>query len=187
MTTPGTTTLAATGLMMRAIVTGLGTELADHPGTVIAAAARMAGTLLFRSFGLDTAGIAPGTPILSEQANEKGPVLLQIVHITLALKGVTLDLAGRRGRQADGEPPRLTVTEMQQRLEPEVDRVRQTLGLRLEEGAVACAAATATLIHKHATRLAPEAGFDIAALGFIEGLKTVPAPLAAPARSLPDP
>jgi hypothetical protein len=72
------------------------------------------------------------------------------------------------------EPPRLTITEMQRRLEPELDRVRQTLGLRSEEGAVACATVAAILIHRHAASLPPEAGFELAALGFIEGLKTVP-------------
>src|SRR5205085_5932441 len=54
-----------------------------HPPTVVSASARMAGTLLFRSFSLDVAGAAAGTVVLSEQANKEVPNLGRLLQATL--------------------------------------------------------------------------------------------------------
>jgi len=47
-----------------------------HPGTVIAATARMAGTYLFRSFRLYLPGVLPGQAVLSDKANAQYPILI---------------------------------------------------------------------------------------------------------------
>jgi hypothetical protein len=73
----------AAGAMSEVFANRLGGESrAVHSETVIAAAARMAGTMLLRSFGIDTSKMPVGAAILSEQANEKGPMLLNIVIIS---------------------------------------------------------------------------------------------------------
>ena len=68
----------------------------DQDGTfpaqiVIGSVARMAGSFLFRSFGLALSGIQPGSVVLSEQANEQGPRLIQILGGVLENLGVKLD------------------------------------------------------------------------------------------------
>ena len=61
-----------------------------HPPTVVAACARMAGTYRFRSFGLDVPGVLPGQAVLSVEANEQAPMLLQTAAGILATLGVTI-------------------------------------------------------------------------------------------------
>src|SRR6202022_4117201 len=64
-----------------------------HAGTVVAGSARMAGTYLFRSFGLELRGVKPGQAVLSEPANVQGPVLIRIAAGILDRLGIKLDSA----------------------------------------------------------------------------------------------
>ncbi len=97
-----------------------------HPPTVITACARMAGTYLFRSFGLTLVGVQPGQPVLSVEANEHSPVLLRTTAGILATLGVTIASApppALAGRKPDPLPQFL---ETQRLLEP----LRRTLRRR---------------------------------------------------------
>jgi hypothetical protein len=49
----------------------------------ISSVARLAGSFLFRSFDLKIADLKPGTVMLSEEANIKGPQLVNITHSVL--------------------------------------------------------------------------------------------------------
>jgi hypothetical protein len=74
------------------------------------------------------------------------------------------------------ESPRLTVLQTQGLLDADLRHIRQQYQLSQEEGAHACAFATAWLIKECAPRIGLEVGFKIAAYGFIEGAKTVTRP-----------
>jgi hypothetical protein len=50
-----------------------------HAETLIASVARMAGSLMYRSFNFDQT-IEPGTGVLSDQANIHGPKLMNDMH-----------------------------------------------------------------------------------------------------------
>jgi hypothetical protein len=60
----------------------LTTERGLHAETLIIALARMAGSLMYRSFGLGDS-IQPGTVVLSPKANIDGPKLMNLMIITL--------------------------------------------------------------------------------------------------------
>ena len=60
----------------------------------------MAGTYLFRSFGLQLHGVKPGHAVLSEPADVQGPVLMQIAAGILDRLGIKLDSAAA-GAPAD--------------------------------------------------------------------------------------
>ena len=80
-----------------------------HAGTVVAGSARMAGTYLFRSFGLKLPGVKPGQAVLSEPANIQGPVLIQIAAGILDRLGIKLDRAAAGGAGPPAaSPPRRT-------------------------------------------------------------------------------
>jgi len=164
---------AAAGEMVDIFAQKLGRGRAVHPETAIAAGARMAGTMLFRSFGFDTSKMPVGAAVLSEQANVQGPELMGIVGTMLQHYGLTPDVeklkAGNRG-----EAPKLTVNEMQALLEADLTQVRVKHGLDLVDGARACALAVAFLIRECAPGIGAEVGFNVATYGFIEGTKTVP-------------
>jgi len=162
----------AAGAMAEVFATLLGKDRAVHPETVIASAARMAGTMLFRSFGFDTSTMPPGACVLSEEANERGPELANIVAMMLEQYGLQADknklTAGNRG-----EPPKLTVLETQTVLGADLEHIRQQHQLSLDDGARACALTTAWLIRECSPQIGPEVGYNVAMYGFIEGTKTV--------------
>jgi hypothetical protein len=57
-----------------------------HAETLIGSVARMAGSMMYRSFGFDAA-IEPGTTVLSDQANHYGPRLVNSLFVTLQQLG----------------------------------------------------------------------------------------------------
>ena len=137
----------------------------------------MAGSFLLRSFGFELGHLAPGTVVLSDEANEHGRRLLEILGGVLVHGGVALD----REKLAQGpdpdRQPRLdflgVAGRRSKRPSPRWARARDS---RHRESAEAAAAATAFLIQQFAEELDPSTAFGIAVQGFIEGAKTVPGP-----------
>jgi len=148
-----------------------------HAETVVAATARMAGTYLFRSFGLKLPGVKPGQAVLSEAANEQGPLLIQIAGGVLSRIGIKLDNSQSGGVASSKNKPMLEFLDTQKKLEPLYAPIRARRGLSAPEAAQAAAVATALLIRHFAKVLDPNIAFTIAAYGFIEGSKTAPEPV----------
>src|SRR5262249_42377751 len=148
-----------------------------HAETVVAATARMAGTYLFRSFGFKVTGLKPGQAVLSDAANEQGPLLIQIAGAVLSRIGIKLDNSQSGGTTNSDNKPMLEFLETQKKLEPLYAPVKARLGLSGEEAAQAAAVATALLIRHCANVLDPNIAFGIAAYGFVEGSKTAPEPV----------
>jgi len=74
------------------MVAGLsGDEREIHPETAIASAARLAGSFMFRSFDLELQGVEPGTLILSKQADERAPHLVEVMTAALNMFDDRLD------------------------------------------------------------------------------------------------
>jgi hypothetical protein len=150
-------------------------EQGTHAETLIAAAARMAGTMLFHSFSPGFDHLPPGTVCLTDQANTQGPELLQLMLATLGQLGHTnID---RRALAGTGERctlSSLSLAETQQMLEPWYRKIQGLCGLSLREVADAGAIATAMLIHDCGSVLPVATGCAIAVDGMVESAKTVP-------------
>jgi hypothetical protein len=152
----------------------LKTERGVHAETAVAGTARMAGTFLFRSFNFPLKDAKPGQPVLSDQANEQGSRLIQILGGVLEHAGIKLDKE-QLGKTSGAEnQPLLSFLETQKRLEPKYSAINTRLGLSLQDAADSAAVATALLIQQCAQILDPNIAFGIAVYGFIEGSKTVP-------------
>lgn len=162
---------------MDIIVNVLRTEKGVHSETAIAAAARMAGTFLFRSFNFPLKDVKPGTAVLSDAANDSGPILIQALGAGLNALRVTLDSTKLRGNVPNENRPQISVNETQSRVETQFRKVSADLNLTPEQSAQACALAAARLIHRSSAVLDPHIGFSVAAYGFVEGSKTAPIPL----------
>jgi len=178
---PAKAQVAAAAKMVEAIVRLLRNQKGVHAETAIAAAARLGGTFLFRSFGLPTAGIEPGAPVLSDRANEEGPGLMQTFAYGLAAEG--LDPRALQTNDLDvpeQNRPLLTVVQTQEKLEVEVRAIAAAAKLDPSQAAHACALAAARLVKMTVQVLDPRVGFAVAAYGFVEGTKTMPMPLAVP-------
>lgn len=136
----------------------------------------MAGSYLLRSFGFELEALAPGTVILSDEANLQGPHLIQILGGVLAHGGVELDREIlSRGSDPDRRP-HLDFLAAQSALEAAFAAICARKQLAPREAAESAAAATGFLIQQFAEDLAPSLAFGIAVYGFIEGAKTVPGP-----------
>lgn len=161
------------------ILNKLKNEKGVHADTAIAAASRMAGTFLLRSFNLPIGDVKPGTAVLSDAANEKGPFLISLLESTLSQIGVPIDGQSLADAQlGKGEPPHLTVNETQTLLEASLNDVKDKFQLTLEESAHAAAVTAALLIKQCSGVIDPNVAFNIAAYGFVEGSKTAPVPLS---------
>jgi len=153
----------------------LADEQGVHAETVIAGVARMAGTFLFRLFGVNFPDAKAGQAVLSEAANERGPRLVNLLGTILVDAGIHPDLNNISDASRKGHEPLLAFLETQRRLEPAFASVRERFGLSLPQAADAAALATAMLIQQTVRVLDPDLAFDIAVYSFIEGTKTVPA------------
>jgi hypothetical protein len=160
-----------------AAVAALSTDGRFHPGTVIVATARMAGTYLFRSFRLKLPDLPPGQAVLSNEASELGPMLIQTAARLLGRVGIALDPSKAGQPPPRDHEPRFCFLETQPLLDAAFLPVRTKYGFDDAVAAHAVAAAVALLIRHCQTVLDPSDAFGIAAFGFVEGTKTVPTPL----------
>ena len=160
------------------VIKALKNEKGVHSETAIASAARLAGTFLLRSFKFPMQDMKPGSAVLSEAANEHGPVLIQALGAGLDALKVKLDHSKLSGTVSAEHQPRISVNETQTRMEAQFRKVSAELGLTPEQSAHACALAAARLIHMATAVLDPHIGFGVAAYGFVEGSKTAPIPLS---------
>jgi hypothetical protein len=176
---------AAAGRIVKAIVAGLKNDKGTHAETAIAAAARMAGTFLFRSLGLAITAAPPGAPVLSEAANEHGPLLVQTFGVGLVGEGIDPTKIKPDLHIPEQNQPLLTVTQTQEKLEPALRAIAAKHRLDDLQAAHACALAAAKLVRMTAAVLEPRTGFAVAAYGFIEGSKTMPVALPPAAAKKP--
>ncbi len=174
----------AAGEIVDLVAGRVGSNRAVHPETAIASTARLAGSLLFRSFNLKLEGVEPGTAVLSDEANEKGPQLVEIMSAVLQRFGVSLDHEKFGGEPAQrGEEPELTVVQSLALLQEDAMRITSQIGLGLEEAAQAGAVATAFIVTECAKSIGGEVGYNVAVFGFIEGCKTAPPPIGPEQKS----
>ncbi|HWA17077.1 MAG TPA: hypothetical protein VG817_11620 [Gemmatimonadales bacterium] len=168
----------ASGPLADATMQALANDHGIHAETAVSAIARSAGMYLFHSFGLPAAGISPGDPVLSELANERGPLLLHTLQAGLQGLGLT---AGQPQRDPlETNPPQLSLLDTQQRLEPRLTPMAAASGFTTEQMAHACALATALMIYRTRSVLDSSVAFGVAAYGVVEGTKTMPIPLSLP-------
>lgn len=173
------------------IANKLGSGRAVHSETAIAGAGRLAGSLLFRSFELNVDNVAPGTVVLSVEANEQGIELINILAALLQHFGVSLEkIRSDPGSTNRGKPPELTVVQSLQLCQDDALRVAADNGLKLKEAAHAAAMATAFIVKECAPSVGVGVAFRLATFSFIEGTKTMPPAIGAklapqPARSRP--
>lgn len=166
------------------VASRIGTRRVAHPEAAIVAAGRLAGTMLFRSFGIDTTGIRPGTAILSEQANQEFPVLIAIGLAVLRESGLVLDQSKPSDQVLSSREKATTmsVLQMQDLLEGEILKIKSEHDLSFREAAHSAAVAAAWFVRDCAPDIGPDVSFSLAVLGFIEGSKTVPRPISSRAK-----
>jgi hypothetical protein len=137
----------------------------------ISSTARLAGSFLFRSFDFKINDAKPGTVMLSEEANTKGPQLVNITHAVLNNFGIQIDNSKMsNGNQKHADSNFVDVIGRIQ--SPALDIMKKN-DLSYEQMAQSSAIATAFIIQQ-SSNITPEEGFGIAIYHYIEGSKTNP-------------
>ena len=164
----------------------LTTEGRLHAETLIASVARMAGSMMYRSFGFDNT-IEPGTAVLSEQANIHGPKLMNVMFVTLQQLGDQVGEDNLNLEYASAQFSQLTFKESHDRLAPLFLKYCEVTPLGLHDAALGAAIATGILVHDCREVLSADKGGAIAIYGFVEGTKTAPFPLGSAESQSPSP
>ena len=137
----------------------------------ISSTARLAGSFLFRSFGFKIGDAKPGTVMLSEDANTKGPQLVNITHAVLHNFGIQIDnnkMSNGNQKHADSN-----FVDVIGRIQSPALEIMKKNDLSYEQMAQSSAIATAFIIQQ-SSNITPEEGFGIAIYHYIEGSKTNP-------------
>jgi hypothetical protein len=146
-----------------------------HAETLIISVARMAGSLLYRTFGFKA--IEPGTTVLSDDANTHGPKLMHLMFMTLQQLGDEVSEQNLNSQYASAKLSLLTFKESHDRLAPIFLKYCEVGPMPLYEAAMGAAIATGILVHDCRAALSVDKGAAIAVYGFVEGTKTEPFPL----------
>ncbi|MCS5699244.1 hypothetical protein NZK32_09355 [Cyanobium sp. FGCU-52] len=168
--------IAAAGLYRETAWRLLSDQGRLHVETLIASTARMAGSLLYRSFGFDPA-LTPGTAVFSDQANQQGPQLMQVMLATLQRLGHAVDESSLDPAFCSTAASQLDFLAAHGRLAPFFLKIAELKGLDLPRAAEAAAIATGLLVHDGREVLPVERGAAIAVAGLVEGCKTAPPPV----------
>jgi hypothetical protein len=164
-----------TGELVDLVAAKVGSNRAIHPETAISSSARLAGSLLLRSFNFQLDGLEPGNVLLSDEANEKGSMLVNTMAAFLSASNVSMDQSKLGGQQDHrGQEPHLDILSALTQLQSEALNICRENGLTLEQAAQSAALATAFIVKECAPQIGAETGFNVAVFGFVEGSKTVP-------------
>jgi hypothetical protein len=158
-----------------------------HAETLIASTARMAGSLMYRSFGFDNKKIEPGTAVLSDQANVHGPKLMNMMFATLQQLGHQVGEGNLNREFLSSQFSQLSFKESLDRLAPFFLKYCEVAPMSFSDAAFGAAIATGILVHDCREVIPVEKGGAIAVYGFVEGTKTVPPPVVAQAAPQPSP
>lgn len=147
-----------------------------HAETLISSVARMAGSLMYRSFDFDKA-IEPGTPVFSDQANIEGPKLMNMMFSTLQQLGDKVGEENVDSEYASAKFSQLTFKESHDRLAPFFLKYCEVTPLAFHDAAIGAAVATGIIVHDCREVLSADKGGALAVYGFVEGTKTAPFPV----------
>ncbi|HAA24336.1 MAG TPA: hypothetical protein DCR93_26415 [Cytophagales bacterium] len=157
------------------------------PVEVISTSARLAGSLLFRSFNFSLPDLQPGNVVLSEEANTEGPKLINVTGGMLQNMGVNMDQSMMQS--GTNHKPDLEFVDAMRLIQKDAVDIMNKLGLSYVQMAQSAAMSTAFLIHQCQGQLSIPNGFNTAVYFYIEGTKTFPPPLddTTPPPAVPKP
>jgi len=150
----------------------------SHAGTVLAVAARLAGTSLYRSLNQQN-DAAPGMVVLSNEVNEACPQLINLFAFYCKQNGIDVMSRPTVTQFPERDKPLMTVEQVQQEYQDQYNEVMQKYGLDYLNGARAGMVVCAIILayHNKSKDIDPYVAAGIVAMGVVEGAKIAPPPL----------
>ncbi|HSL42246.1 MAG TPA: hypothetical protein VK897_02365 [Anaerolineales bacterium] len=149
-----------------------------HAGTVLAVAARLAGSSLHRSLHYKN-DIAPGTVVLSDQVNEAWPQLLNMFAFYCKQNGLDVMSKPLVTVFPEQNKPLMGVEEVLSEYQDQYHAIMKKHGLDYVEGARAGMIVCSIVFEYHCKKVRdidPFVATGIIAMGIVEGAKTAPPP-----------
>lgn len=153
-----------------------------HAGTVLAIAARIAGTNLYRAMNYSQ-NVKPGTVVLSEEVNQTWPQLMNLFAFYCKQNGIDIMSKPPITEFPQKDKPLMTVEQVQLEYQDQYDAIMKKHGLNYLNAARAGMVVSSIVFQFHCTEakdIDPRIGAGIIAMGIVEGAKTVPPPLGTP-------
>ena len=149
-----------------------------HAGTVLAVAARLAGTSLYRFLNGEKE-IAPGVVVLSEEVNQTWPHLMSLFAYYCKQKGIDVTVKPMVTQFSETDKPLLTVDQVLQEYQDQYHEIMKKHGLDYLNGAWAGMIVCSIIFeyHNKSRDIDPYVAAGIVAMGIVEGAKTAPPPL----------
>ncbi len=150
-----------------------------HAGTVLAVAARLAGSSLYRSLNSQK-DIAPGVVVLSNEVNEAWPQLMNIFAFYCKQNGMDVMSKPVITKFPEKDKPLMEVEQVLQEYQDQYHEIMKKHGLDYLEGARAGMIVCSITFQYHCMKVKdidPYVATGIIAMGIVEGAKTSPAPL----------
>jgi len=149
-----------------------------HAGTVLSAAAWLAGTSLYRSLNYKHTS-APGTFLLSNEANEVVPKLIHIFLYYCHRNGFEFKSDQLVLKTPDEHKSTMEIRQVQEKFQDPYNAIMQKHGLDYLDGAKAGMIVCSILLQYYCSRVKdidPNVAVGIVSKGVIAGAKTVPPP-----------
>lgn len=152
-----------------------------HAGTVLAIAARIAGTNLYRAMNYSH-DVKPGTVVLSEEVNQAWPQLLNLFAFYCKQNGIDVMSKPPITEFPQKDKPVMSVEQVQLEYQDQYDRIMKKYELDYLNAARAGMIVSSIVFqyHVNAKDIDRYIGAGIIAMGVVEGAKTVPPPLGTP-------
>ena len=153
-----------------------------HAGTVLAIAARIAGTNLYRAMNYSN-DVKPGTVVLSEEVNQAWPQLMNLFAFYCKQNGIDVMSKPPVTEFPQKDKPMMTVEQVQLEYQDQYDKIMKKHGLDYLNAARAGMVVSSIVFQYHCTSakdIDPLIGAGIIAMGVVEGAKTAPPPFGTP-------
>lgn len=150
-----------------------------HAGTVLAIAARIAGTNLYRAMNYSH-DVKPGTVILSEEVNQAWPQLMNLFAFYCKQNGIDVMSKPPVTEFPEKNKPLMSTEQIQAEYQDQYDAIMKKHGLDYLNAARAGMVVSSIVFQFHCTKtkdIDPHIGAGIIAMGIVEGAKTAPPPL----------
>lgn len=149
-----------------------------HAGTVLAVAARLAGSSLYRSLN-HKKDVAPGVVVLSEEVNQAWPQLMNQFAYYCKKDGIDVMAKPPVTQFPKNDQPLMTVDQVLQEYQDQYHEIMKKHGLDYLNSARAGMIVCSIIFqyHNRAKDIDPYVATGIVAMGVVEGAKTAPPPL----------
>jgi hypothetical protein len=152
-----------------------------HAGTVLAVAARLAGTSLYRSLNYK-GDINPGVVVLSEEVNAAWPQLMNQFAFYCKQHGLDVMSKPMVTVFPEKDKPLMSVEQVLQEYQDQYHEIMKKHGLDYLNGARAGMVVCSIVFQHHCSNIKdidPYVATGIVAMGIVEGAKTAPPPLGS--------